>query len=60
MGFDRGFRTKKDRNRRFCVEYRRLNLATLADTYPLPRLDDCIDSFGDASVCSTLDANYGY
>ena len=51
---------KKDGTIRFCVDFRRLNAATIADTYPLPRMEDCIDSLGDATVFSTLDALWGY
>ncbi|CDF34348.1 unnamed protein product [Chondrus crispus] len=39
---------------------RRLNAKTAADSYPLPRMDDCIDSLGDAAVFTTLDCNSGY
>ena len=31
-----------------------------ADSYPLPRMDDCIDSLEDAVVFTTLDCNSGY
>ena len=33
---------------------------TIPDTYPIPRMDDCIDSLGDAKIFTTLDANCGY
>ena len=51
---------KKDGTMRFCVDYRKLNAVTVRDSYPLPRMDECIDSFGDATVFTTLDCNSGY
>lgn len=33
---------------------------TVKDAYPLPRMDDCIDFLGEATVFSMLDANAGY
>ena len=51
---------KKDGRLRFCVDYRKLNEKTVRDTYPLPRIDDCIDSLGEATVFYTLDCNSGY
>ena len=51
---------KKDGTLRFCVDYRKLNAVTVSDTYPLPRIDDCIDSLGNATIFTTLDANSGY
>jgi hypothetical protein len=51
---------KRDGEMRFCVDYRKLNNLTERDVYPLPRLDECIDSLGDAVVFWTLDANSGY
>jgi RNase H-like domain found in reverse transcriptase/Reverse transcriptase (RNA-dependent DNA polymerase) len=51
---------KRDGGMRFCVDYRKLNNVTERDVYPLPRLDECIDSLGDSVVFSTLDANSGY
>jgi Reverse transcriptase (RNA-dependent DNA polymerase) len=51
---------KHDGSLRFCIDYRKLNAITVRDTYPLPRMDECIDSLGDAVVFSTLDCNSGY
>ena len=38
------FAPKKDGTLQFCVDYRRLNALTVRDTYPIPRMDECIDS----------------
>ena len=54
------FAPKGDGTLRFCVDYRRLNEATLKDSYPIPKMDECIDSLGDAKIFSTLDCNAGY
>jgi len=45
---------------RFFVDYRRLNERTVKDVCPIPRMDDCLDSLGNATVFSTLDCNSGY
>ena len=54
------FVPKKDGTMRFCVDYRELNAVTVCDFYPLPRMDEYIDSLGDATVFTTLDCNSGY
>ena len=51
---------KPDGSKRFCVDYRRLNLLTTKDSYPLPRMDECLDSLGEAKYFTTFDANCGY
>ena len=51
---------KKDGSIQFSVDYRRLNAKTAADSYPLPRMDDCIDTLRHAAVLTPLDCNYGY
>ena len=47
--------TKKDGGTRFCVDYRWLNLATVKDAYPLPRIDDTLDMLAGKRWFSTLD-----
>lgn len=41
---------KPDGAYRFCVDYRKVNALTNADTYPLPRVDACIDNIGNAQL----------
>jgi len=51
---------KKDGTLHVCVDYRLLNVVTMKDSYPLPRMDECIDSLCEATIFSTLDCNAGY
>ena len=51
---------KRDGGLRFCVDYRRLNSITHKDSFPLPRIDTCLDSLGDSTFFSTLDFRQGY
>ncbi|GFU93228.1 hypothetical protein TNCV_4217541 [Trichonephila clavipes] len=45
---------------RLCIDYRKLNEITVADTYPLPRMDDLLHQAKLTPFMSTLDLRAGY
>lgn len=45
---------------RFCTDYRKVNMVTRADAYPIPRIDDCIDNVGNANFITKIDLLKGY
>ena len=51
---------KKDGGWSMCVDYRRLNIVTKFDYFPLPRFDQALDAFADATVFSSLDLAMAY
>ena len=46
---------KKDSSWRFCVDYRKINSITRKDAYPLPRIDESLDSLSGAKYFCTAD-----
>ncbi|XP_039894583.1 uncharacterized protein LOC120737796, partial [Simochromis diagramma] len=40
---------KSDGTPRFCTDFRKVNAVTVPDSFPLPRIEDCIDSVGSAA-----------
>ena len=51
---------KKDGTTRPCVDYRKLNSVTEFDCFPLPKIEECLDSLGGSRFFSTLDLQAGY
>ena len=51
---------KKDGTIRYCIDYRKLNAITVKDSYPLPRIEESLDTLGGSKYFSTLDLASGY
>ena len=51
---------KPDGGYRLCTDYRKVNTVTKTDTYPIPRIDDCIDKIGNAIYVSKFDLLKGF
>jgi len=43
-----------------CTDYRKVNNVTKPDSFPLPRMEDCVDEVGSAKFVSKLDLLKGY
>ena len=51
---------KKDGTWRFCIDFRKVNDQTVKDAYPLPQVNDIVDSLNGQKYFSTLDLTSGY
>ena len=51
---------KRDGSVRWCIDYRALNDVTIKDVYPLPLVDECLDTLAGSVWFSKLDANSAY
>ena len=51
---------KHDGRFRFCTDFRKVNDKTKSDSFPIPRIADCIDQIGNAKFVSTFDMLKGY
>ena len=46
---------KNDGSKRFCMDFRKLNDLTIKDAFPLPRIDESLESLGTAKYFTSLD-----
>ncbi len=51
---------KKDGTVRYCLDYRKLNAKTVKDAFPLPLIEECMDTLSGNIFFSTLDMAAGY
>ena len=51
---------KKDGSQHMCVDYRKLNVITIGDPYPLPHIEELINGIGASKFITTLDLTKGY
>ena len=51
---------KPDGSYRLCTDYRKVNEVTVTDSYPIPRIDDCIDNIGSSKFISKFDLLKGF
>ena len=52
--------TKKNGEVRFCCDYRKINKITKKDSWPLPRIDEALDTLAGSTCFTSLDMFSGY
>ena len=50
-----GLRRSHGKPEKFCCDFRYLNVVTIKDAYPIPRIDESLSKLGDAKFFTTLD-----
>ena len=51
---------KPDGTFRMCMDYRKVISVTKTDTFPIPRINDCIDNIGQAKYVTKFDLLKGF
>ena len=51
---------KPDGSIRYCTNYRKVNVLSKTDSFPIPRMKDCIDRIGNAKYITECDLLKGY
>ena len=51
---------KPDGSIRVCVDFRKVNNATIKDAYPIPKIEEIFTYLGEANIKSTIDLAHGY
>ena len=51
---------KRDGDMRYCLDFRPLNRVTIKDSFPLPLVEECLDTLSGQEWFSKLDANSAY
>ena len=51
---------KKTGDKRFCIDFRKINQMTITDAYPIPRINDLLEKFRTMKWFTTIDLASGY
>ena len=51
---------KGDGTYRFCTDFRKVNSVTKSDSFPIPRVEDCIDQIGSSKYVTKFDLLKGF
>lgn len=51
---------KPDGSHCFCTDFHKVNAITKTDSFPLPRMEDCVDQVGSAKFVSKVDLLKGF